>query len=120
MLNTDLNTLEELAEILQTEVGKDILISNRIFKDDFNRLVKLLKRVNKYSAVPKEVFLLTAKLSQQIGESKKEYDERMQKINLTCDSMLSQFPFLFSQLKEFACSDRAAVETILKELSEQF
>ena len=120
MLNKDLNSLEELAEILQTEVGKDTLMSDHIFKDDCNRLVKLLNRVNKYTAVPKEAFLLTAKLSQRIRESKKDYDESMQKINLKCDSMMSQFPFLFSQLKEFACSDRASVETILKELSEQF
>lgn len=120
MSNNDLNPLEDLAEILQTEVGKDTLMSDCLFKNDFNRLVKLLKHVNKYSAVPKEVFLLTEKLLQQIGDSKKEYDKSMQKINLTCDSMMSKFPFLFSQLKDFACSDRAAVETILKELSEQF
>lgn len=117
MKNIDLNSLNELFELLQTEVGKDILKTNYRFKCKFIRLKKLLINVEMYSKVPQEAFMLTNQLLDQINNSKKEYDESVKKIDKRCDILFEEYPSLFFLLKEFARIDRGAVKVILEELN---
>ena len=114
----DFDCFEKLFIALQTEAGKDLLKTNCKFRSEFIKLKIMLEKVYKVSGVPHESFELANHLLQQVDESHMEYDIFLKKIDEKCDALSPEYPFLFSELKQLARTDRKAVETILNELTE--
>ena len=101
-----------LARLLETECGKDLLMNNANFRRDFSKLQKMLCNTSKVTRIQADAFDLAQTLCKRVERSKKSAsssnENREHKARL-----VMEYPYLASILQKIAYCSKNEIDSIV-------
>jgi transketolase len=114
----DYNRFNDLAEMLTTGIGRDYLMNNSSFREEFAKLQQMLKHRQKLTSIPNEAFKLSTHLCEQLESRKNTISQFRDTWNEKIVKLTLKYPYLSSLLQELSSYSYEEVYAVLSILTE--